>query len=128
MEINALSDHHAEDSDENLPNDNFYTPSNREFYISNPYSNLDFSKHEIRLLELLPAKRDEPLSTKLGTPYLLTSGSTPSYCAISYFAGDHKETEVIFVNGIRFNAFANLVRALRQIVQAKERGDLKEYP
>jgi Heterokaryon incompatibility protein (HET) len=59
---------------------------------------------------------------------LLTSGSTPSYCAISYFAGNHKETEVIFVNGIRFNAFANLARALRQIVQAKERGYLKECP
>jgi len=36
------------------------------------------------------------------------------YTTLSYCAGDPKETEIITVNGIHFNAFANLGHALRQ--------------
>jgi hypothetical protein len=36
------------------------------------------------------------------------------YTTISYCAGDPKKTEVIVVNGVEFNAFANLGHALRQ--------------
>jgi hypothetical protein len=32
------------------------------------------------------------------------------------------------MNGIRFNAFANLACALRQVARARERGDLVNYP
>jgi len=36
------------------------------------------------------------------------------YTTLSYCGGDPKETEIITVNGINFNAFANLGHALRQ--------------
>lgn len=36
------------------------------------------------------------------------------YNTISYCAGDPRETEIIFVNGLEFNAFARLGHALRQ--------------
>lgn len=36
------------------------------------------------------------------------------YTTISYCAGDPKNTEIVFVNGLEFNAFANLGHALRQ--------------
>jgi hypothetical protein len=115
---------HSPTADTNINHleDNFYTPFNQEFYARNSYSNLDASKHEIRLLELLPVKDDEPLSAKLISPFFLSSDSAtrPRYCAVSYFAGNHKETEVVHVNGIRFNAFANLAHALRQIARGAE--------
>jgi hypothetical protein len=110
--------------------DNFYTPANQDFYSSNPYSDLDPSRHEIRLLELLPAKDDEPLRANLLTKCFLSGddGEPPSYCAISYFAGNHKDTEVVYVNGVRFNAFTNLSHALRQVLKARERRALEQYP
>ena len=130
MEIDRISDQLIETCNSTLLQDNFYTPSNQEFYSSDPYSDLDVSKHEIRLLELLPVNPDEPLRAKLITPCFLSSDavSPPSYCAISYFAGNHKDTEVIFVNEIRFNAFANLARALRQIVQGRGTSGLQVCP
>jgi hypothetical protein len=82
MEIDAISDRFTGACNVKLPQDNFYTPSNREFYQSNPYSDLDFSKHEIRLLELLPVKDDKPLNVKLTTRYLLSSDSTPRATAL----------------------------------------------
>lgn len=116
--------------DNPLPIDNFYSPSNREFYSSNQYSDLDASKQEIRLLELLAAQDDEPLKLILSSPVSLSPkhNTIPSYCAISYFAGDHKETIKIFVNGIRFNAFANLAYALRQIIRRRKGAELEGCP
>ena len=127
MEIDPIPDRALDGND---PQDNFYTPSNRDFYNSKPYSDLDHSRHEIRFLELLPVKNDGTLNAKLVTPYFLSSDTStpPSYCAISYFAGNHKDTEVVFVNGIRFNAFANLARALRQIIQGREGIKVQECP
>jgi len=110
--------------------DNFFTPVNHEFYDRSPYSELDPTRHEIRLLELLPANASEPLQVKLLTSFFLLSNDVeaPNYLAISYFAGNHKETEIVYVDGVRFNAFANLARALRQVIHAREKADFKDYP
>lgn len=110
--------------------DNFYTPANSEFYKSNPYSHLDQSKHEIRLLELCPVQDGKPLEASLRTIDLdsLETENDNNYTAISYAAGSYEETEVIYVNGIRFNAFANLARALRQAARAMEKEQLQGYP
>ncbi|KAK3204088.1 hypothetical protein GRF29_106g1676540 [Pseudopithomyces chartarum] len=110
--------------------DNFYTPANSEFYKSNPYSHLDQSKHEIRLLELCPVQDGKPLEASLRTINLdsLETENDNNYTAISYAAGSYEETEVIYVNGIRFNAFANLARALRQAARAMEKEQLQGYP
>jgi hypothetical protein len=58
MDVDPTPDCPTAHADINHPEDNFYTPFNQEFYARNSYSNLDASKHEIRLLELLPVKDD----------------------------------------------------------------------
>lgn len=42
------------------------------------------------------------------------------YCALSYCAGKPTDTEVILVNGLPFNAFANLAHAIRSAQEAWE--------
>jgi hypothetical protein len=130
MDIDATSDYPIASTAFNGPKDNFYTPFNRDFYAKNSYSNLDPSKHEIRLLELLPVTDGEPLEVRLISPFFLPSDSTsrPRYCAVSYFAGNHKETELVYVNGIHFNAFANLAHALRQIARGRTGPGLQGCP
>ena len=107
--------------------DNFYTPSNSEFYKSNPYSDLDQSKHEIRLLELRLVQHGQPIEVSFRTISLdlLETEKENNFTAISYAAGSYEETETMYVNGIRFNAFANLARALRQAAQAMERRNFR---
>jgi hypothetical protein len=51
-----------------------------------------------------------------------------NFIAISYAAGSYEETEAIYVNGTRFNAFANLARALRQAAQARQKTELERFP
>ena len=128
MENSIAISNPAEATEPKPSQDNFYTPANQAFYASNPYSELDPSKRNIRLLEILHANDGTPLRLKLLAPFSLSLGESPRYCAISYFAGNHKETEVIYVDGIQFNAFANLAHALRQVATARERGDLTDYP
>lgn len=91
---------------------------------------LDASKYEIRLLELLPVKDDEQLQLRLVSPISLSSNtsSTQDYGAVSYLAGNHKETTEIFVNDIRFNAFASLACALRHIIYRREGVELDGFP
>ncbi|KAF9699596.1 hypothetical protein EKO04_002513 [Ascochyta lentis] len=109
--------------------DNFCSPANSEFYNSNPYSDLNRSKHEIRVLRLAPVQEGTPLSADLITISLKSlKAENHNFIAISYSAGSHIETEAMYVNGVRFNAFANLARALRQAVRATRKPELHPSP
>jgi hypothetical protein len=110
--------------------DNFCTPANPHFYRSKIYADLDRSKHEIRVLQLSPVQENTPMSASLKTISLnaLEAQDDSTFIAISYAAGSYEETEVIYVNGTRFNAFANLARALRQAAQARQKTELEHCP
>ena len=113
---------------DSLCQDNFFTPNNHTFYSTIQYNNLDPTKQEIRLLELLPVEDDETIQIRIVTGFVLSSEDTrPYYCAISYHAGNHADTTLIKVNGVDFNAFSNLARALRQVIEA-QKDALKKYP
>ena|SRR2546421_10804768 len=106
--------------------DNFYTPSNAAFYARHRYADLDSSKHEVRLLKLLPGSRTEPLEAELVSNCFLIPGSLiRGYLAISYCAGDPRDTVPILVNGITFNVFASLGHALRRIRAGREEAESK---
>lgn len=67
MEINVVSSHQVEIYNLDPPTDNFYTPTNQEFYTSSPYLDLDLSEHKIRLLGLESSDidlRDQTLYVK----------------------------------------------------------------
>ena len=89
------------------PEDNFYSPQNRPFYAKSPYKPLDPTQQQIRLLKFLPSNDDEVLSFALLDNRPLESVRS-RYTALSYCAGDPRKTKAIYVNGARFNAFANL--------------------
>jgi Heterokaryon incompatibility protein (HET) len=109
--------------------DNFYTPANKPFYTSGQYHDLDYTKREIRLLEFLPSTQSGPLQLRIvGHCSINDSGVDLKYCAISYYAGDARNSMVILVNGIEFNVFANLEHALRQLFSAFQRGELPDKP
>ena len=99
---------------------NFHTPKNDRFYSESPYLKLDPTRKEIRLLKvsLLPPglslkqRQETPLSCELVDKVSL-SRLNGSYCALSYCAGSPKSTKNLLVNGLRFNAFANLDHAIR---------------
>lgn len=108
----------------------FCTPANSEFYKSNPYSPLSHSTHEIRVLHLSPVEPSTPLSARLVTISLddQEARDQSSFIAISYAAESYKDTEVIYFNGVPFNAFGNLDRALRQVLKATHEGELQDAP
>ena len=128
METVVAATHPDINNHEPFPQHTFAFPSNREFYESEQYKDLDRSKEEIRLLQLLPIKDDEPVKATLVTVVLQPSGAPPpKYSAVSYFVGNHAEIETLLVDDIPFSAFASLVRALRQIGRARERLALSGY-
>ena len=105
--------------------DSFYSPSNNLFYGSNQYPDLDTTKDEIRLITLLAGNKDEPLECYLISNLVLL-GVKWTYKAISYCAGDPKNTTTILINEIPFNIFANLGDALPRI-RAPRGTAAKEY-
>ncbi|KAF5700747.1 heterokaryon incompatibility 6 OR allele [Fusarium mundagurra] len=94
--------------------DNFYSPRNDEFYRQSPYKSLDRANHELRLIRLFPGSRGDPLECEL-VDNLKLDDVRSEYIAISYYAGDPRDTDLISVNGIQFNAFATLANAVRDI-------------
>jgi Heterokaryon incompatibility protein (HET) len=94
--------------------DNFYSPENRIFYAQSPYNTLDASQRHIRLLKFLPSDVNGLMSFALINNIPLASVK-PGYTALSYCAGDPRKTETLCVNGIEFNAFANLGHALKEV-------------
>ena len=104
--------------------DNFYSPENRTFYAQKPYQPLSSSHRQLRLLKLLSPSisGEHPLSFQLLDQVPLEDAQK-TYTALSYCAGDPKKTAPILVNGITFNAFANLGLALEEaVVYWKEKG------
>lgn len=95
--------------------DNFGSPANQAFYKSGVHRQLDNSQREIQLLAIdLDNKGKETLEVRLLYKFPLQIVRN-NYCAISCVAGKHTITEAILVNGIPFNAFKGLARALRAI-------------
>lgn len=116
--------------------DNFYTPSNAEFYLASPYIRLNEKPREIRLLKVFPKKTilqhfeanqgwDSSHAKSLdGNMCLLAceientllSHAAGRYSTLSYCAGDPTKTSIILVNGIPFNAFASLEHAIECVL------------
>ncbi|KAH8893992.1 HET-domain-containing protein [Thozetella sp. PMI_491] len=78
----------------------------------------DVSKPYIRLIELLPGLKTEPLEAIIRTVDLATN---PDYDALSYVWGDPKPYSKLIVNQIHFVLLAeNLSNALLSLRNAKE--------
>lgn len=99
--------------------DNFFSPINYEFYKSFKYCSLDKSNRSIRLLHVSKDPDTGRRSFAL-TEERSLSDARDTYTAISYCAGDAKNTRELLVNGIRFNAFANLARAIDETCHYRE--------
>ncbi|RSL79765.1 hypothetical protein CEP51_007088 [Fusarium floridanum] len=100
--------------DKSLPgHDIFCTPENSNFLSKTPYKTLDPARREIRLIKVLP----DPGSERVVECELLPSAPIAElrgkYLALSYCAGNPRNTEVILVNGVKCNVFANLCHALK---------------
>jgi hypothetical protein len=96
---------------ESTPFDDFFSPTNYEFYSNKPYQSLDKSKSTIRLLKVLQHNKAGDFRCAL-TDAIALSEAHGTYTAVSYCARDPKNTRSVEVNGVQFNAFANLVVAL----------------
>ncbi|KAF4470931.1 Heterokaryon incompatibility 6 OR allele [Fusarium albosuccineum] len=104
--------------------DIFCTPENSEFYSHMLYNDLDPTRREIRLLKILPDSGSGLIEGEL-LPKAPVTDLKGQYFALSYCAGDVRQTDAILVNGLKFNVFANLKHALTaaQRFRNKEIGD-----
>jgi hypothetical protein len=115
--------------------DSFCTPANQSFYSVKPYIELNQKLKELRLLRVFPkkplrqhydqrsnwnlsrasglAKDQEVLACEIEKTSLARIGN--NYVTISYCAGDPNKTALIIVDGIPFNAFANLEHAIDRL-------------
>ncbi|CAJ0550919.1 Ff.00g108490.m01.CDS01 [Fusarium sp. VM40] len=91
--------------------DIFCTPENSEFLLKVPYQDLDATRREIRLLKILPDSGSGFIECEL-LPSISLHRVYKQYRALSYCAGDARNTKPILVNGARCNVFANLHHAL----------------
>ncbi|KAK5124827.1 hypothetical protein LTR85_001540 [Meristemomyces frigidus] len=126
----AAKRHHREEeagrvlapvTDEKLrdPAVNFFSPQNVAFYASAVYTSLDHKRQEIRLLEVLPGSKLDQLHCNLAAPIPLEDASG-RYEAVSYCAGNPKDTVCVTVNGLDFNIFASLNQALHRLRRGKK--------
>jgi hypothetical protein len=93
--------------------DIFCTPENGVFLATKPYTELDTSQRKIRLVKLLPISRNGFIECEL-LPKTSLAEAQGNYSALSYGAGDARETNTIRLNGVECNVFANLRHALVQ--------------
>ncbi|CAG7558883.1 unnamed protein product [Fusarium equiseti] len=91
--------------------DIFCTPENSDFVSKVPYKSLSKTDHEIRLLKILPDSGSGFVECELLPPVSLASVQK-QYLALSYCAGNAKNTKPVKVNGVISNVFANLHHAL----------------
>jgi hypothetical protein len=97
--------------------DSFYSPQNHTFYNSFEYAILKPSDLHIRLLRIYPHEANEDDNATIKCDLIddvSLKEYTGKFTTISYCAGNSKNTETVLVNGVQFNAFANLGHALRQ--------------
>lgn len=97
------------------PSDNFYSPVNYDFYAHQPYQPLDKDSSAIRLIRVFK-NGEEELQCSLVQNIPLAE-ATDTFTAISYCAGDPKTITTVEVDGLAFNAFANLAHAIEQTYQ-----------
>ncbi|RSL46216.1 hypothetical protein CEP54_013958 [Fusarium duplospermum] len=98
--------------DRSLPgHDIFCTPENSNFLSKTPYKTLDPTRREIRLLKVLPDSGSGLVECEL-LPSAPIAELRSKYSALSYCAGNPRNTEIILVNGVKCNVFANLCHAL----------------
>jgi hypothetical protein len=91
--------------------DIFCTPENSDFLSKVPYQDLNATGREIRLLKILPDSGSGFVECEL-LPSISLYRVYNQYCALSYCAGDGRNTKPVLVNGARCNVFANLHHAL----------------
>lgn len=94
-------------------------PLNHSFYARQPYRPLDKFNRSIRILQV---SRDSITGERL---YTLTEErplfeARDKYTAISYCAGEPKDTRELLVDGSKFNAFASLARAIDETCHYRE--------
>ncbi|KAF5564777.1 heterokaryon incompatibility 6 OR allele [Fusarium napiforme] len=99
-------------SNEPPGHDIFCTPENSEFLSQVGYGDLNASAGEIRLLKILPNSGSRFIECEL-LPSVKLADVHEQYLALSYCAGDARNTKPILVNGARCNVFANLHHALK---------------
>lgn len=94
--------------------DIFCTPDNDSFYSNYSYSSLESSEESVRLINILPGPSWAPIECILRKARPLLDLKS-QYTALSYCAGDARNTKSIVLNGHEFNVFANLAHALGEI-------------
>lgn len=89
----------------------FATLENADFYSTKPYTALNESQQEIRLTKVLPDDKHGFINCELlrNNPLAEVRGA---HNALSYCAGDLRKTDVVLINGVKCNVFANLKHAL----------------
>jgi hypothetical protein len=127
--------------------DKFYTPKNQCFYSNKPYTPLNPKRQEIRLVRVFPRKSlrehfknnegwDRAHASDLDGGHQLLACQIEKtalarvdgqYSTISYCAGDLQDTKVMLVNGIPFNAFANLEHAIACVLSHWPPGSQESY-
>ena len=96
-----------------IKKDNFYSPRNDHFYSRMPYLDLDEDYGEIRLLKVSASTGDPRLCYFELVDKVPIASVQGRYTALSYCAGSPEKTNAVLVNGLPFNAFANLEHALQ---------------
>ncbi|KAF5563670.1 heterokaryon incompatibility 6 OR allele [Fusarium phyllophilum] len=94
--------------------DIFCTPENSEFLSKVHYRDLNTCDREIRLLKILPNSGSGFIECELLHGVKLADVHK-QYLALSYCAGNARNTKPILVNGARCNVFANLHHALKTV-------------
>jgi hypothetical protein len=93
----------------------FLTPKNKGFPYHEVYKPVDSGQRQIRLVRLLAGTMEMPMSCEfLLSPLNLNSApqEAVAYTAVSYCAGNPKDSAPIFLNGYSFNVFRSLFLAL----------------
>ncbi|KAK5449755.1 hypothetical protein LTS15_008326 [Exophiala xenobiotica] len=96
----------------------FYTPCNDGFPYDRVYLPFPADQQSIRLVRLLPGSGRDPINCRLSENIPLVfekRKAAIAYEALSYAAGDLKDTEVILLNGWRFEVYGTLFLALSHL-------------
>ncbi|KAH8668383.1 hypothetical protein BX600DRAFT_434924 [Xylariales sp. PMI_506] len=116
--------------------DKFYTPENRHFYAKFKYKPLNPKRQEIRFVRVFPRRtvadhhkihsewsnnNSMALDSNLKVLACQLENTALTridgrYSTISYCAGNLQDTKVVLVNGLPFDAFANLEHAMECVL------------
>ncbi|EEU42720.1 uncharacterized protein NECHADRAFT_47287 [Fusarium vanettenii 77-13-4] len=102
--------------------DIFCTPENKIFLSTNPYQALDPTRRDIRLLKVLPDSGSGLVECEL-LPSAPIAELRGKYLALSYCAGDPRNTEIILIciNQADLSERSHQVGFMRDIYQSAQR-------